>query len=444
MTKYIDLLREHQQESEKMKADKQKKNADGSVEMKHNPYINQHASNSTLIENMEVLLEEPEDVIGKPHEKSDSLIESMEALLEEQEDGVGQQTLLAETKTELNKSALGLDDNYSELEAKLPSAQDMPTLNLTSSDFNAESWLQHISLTLTAMFSSVQLDEIIHIDRLNEPLNMLFNRIQSSPKTIDLLEFEINKQPQDAIDTTHNTDLVQKSIMLMLYSIKVGSQLKLQPLELLPCAVAAMLHHLGMAMVPPAIRQKSDKLNDDEFDQIKQASQKALSYLQHHQIHHEHLVQAIAQASERFDGSGPQGTLGHGMAWIARLITLLSMFEALIHFRPYRQRLLPRDAIREIVKKHKKEFDPEMLKALIESISLYPVGTYIQLNTGEIGQVTNIHAKFPLRPIVYINMDKYGHAITERKIDLKTQPNLMIQKCMYEEGLQELTEGKIS
>ncbi|MDQ7001436.1 MAG: hypothetical protein Q9N02_01960, partial [Ghiorsea sp.] len=74
--------------------------------------------------------------------------------------------------------------------------------------------------------------------------------------------------------------------------------------------------------------------------------------------------------------------------------------------------------------------------ALIEAVSLYPVGTFVQLNTGEIGQVTMVHSKFPLRPMVYINMDSQGNAITVREIDLKLQPNLMIQKCMYEESLR--------
>jgi hypothetical protein len=46
-----------------------------------------------------------------------------------------------------------------------------------------------------------------------------------------------------------------------------------------------------------------------------------------------------------------------------------------------------------------------------------------------------VHSKFPLRPVVYINMDKHGNPITAREIDLKLQPNLMIQKCMYEESL---------
>ncbi|MDQ6968792.1 MAG: hypothetical protein Q9M14_08940, partial [Mariprofundaceae bacterium] len=106
-----------------------------------------------------------------------------------------------------------------------------------------------------------------------------------------------------------------------------------------------------------------------------------------------------------------------------------------------RARLLPRDAIREIVKHHKKSFDPMMLKALIESISLYPIGTYVQLNSGEIGMVIRIHPRLPLRPIVNIEMDIQGRDVPPRQVDLKAQPNLTVEKCMYKESLTDLKEG---
>ena len=413
MTKYIDLLREHQQEPEKKKAKKSKKKADKLNASQDNPYSAQKDSDEELLENME-------------------------ALLEEQEDQSTQETPEVENDLDFAQED-GLD-----IEQEKTQASHVPQPNITSEyGFAMKTWLLNMNQILLRMFTSVQNNEPINLSILDEQLSTLFDQVQTSPHVLNTLELEINAQLKSNADTHPHADLAQKSIMMMLYSIKVGMQLKLQLQELLPYVVAAMLQHLGMAMVPSSIRHKPKKLTRDESKQIKQAPQKAFEYLQAHNINHEQLILSITQSSERYDGSGPEGLEGHDIAWIARLVSLLSMFEALIHFRPYRQRLLPRDAIRDIVKEHKKEFDPEMLKALIESISLYPVGTFVQLNTGEIGQVKSVHVKFPLRPIVYINMDKYGNSITQREIDLKKQPNLMIQKCMYEESIQELTEEHV-
>ncbi|HID37447.1 MAG TPA: hypothetical protein EYP39_08775 [Ghiorsea sp.] len=426
MSKYIDLLREHQPETAKKNTKKKnktvgkkRKKTDVSTE---NPYQEQAVTDAEILDTMEALLEE-QDTGTSTH--TDEQFED-ELLAEETE----------QPKAESNPNPVEIHKTETSSQAK----QQKPALE-NAYGFDISAWLKRVEQTLASMFSSVHNDEAINIDILNEHLSILFDQIQTTPNTLDLLELEINKHTKNTMNTSHHADLVQKSVMMMLYSAKVGLQLKLQLQELLPHTVAAMLQHLGMATISENIRQKESSLSDDEINQIKQSGHTALGYLNNQHIQHEQLHLAIRDSSERYDGSGPKEQKGHDIAWIARLTSLLSMFEALIHFRPYRERLLPRDAIRNIVKHHKKEFDPEMLKALIESISLYPVGTYIQLNTGEIGQVINVHAKFPLRPTVYINMDKYGHAITERKIDLKKQPNLMIQQCMYEEGLEKVTQS---
>ncbi len=400
MTKYIDLLREHQPTSDNKEKKKKRKVKAKDLAPTLNPYRIEKDKGETAIENIDILLEEHEN--ETIHD--DIIVEEVEAQVDKK----------ISTQTSTNTDTYGL---------------------------NLASWLAHVEQSLTSIFTAVQNNESFNINILEEHLNTLFDQIHTSPKVTDVLELEINKRLQSRLDSHHHADLVQKSILMMLYTMKVGMQLNLQLQELLPHTIAAMLQHLGMAMVPEDLRQKTETLTDDEIQKIRHASQSALDFLDEHHIQHEQLRATITQSSERYDGSGPQGLTGHDISWVARLVSLLSMFEALIHLRPYRQRLLPRDAIRDIVKHHKKEFDPEMLKALIESISLYPVGTFVQLNTGEIGQVINIHNKFPLRPVVYINMDKYGHTITERKVDLKKQPNLMIQKCMYEEGLKDLAEA---
>ncbi len=304
--------------------------------------------------------------------------------------------------------------------------------------FHVSTWLLDISRNIQHIFQAAQQQKPSDVASLYTHLQKLFAQLEYNNDTLNALELEISRNIKTICATEASVnDLVQKSIMMMLYTIKISFQLKLEQQELIQHTLAAMLHHIGMTMVPDEIRKKVGKLSDEELKLIKQAPERAVAYLKSCHIDNETVLTAIAQASERYDGSGGTGLIGRKIAWPARIIGLLSMFESLIHLRPYRQRLLPRDAIRELVNKHKKSFDPVLLKALIESISLYPVGTFVQLNTGEIGQVITVHHKFPLRPVVHINMDKYGNIITKREINLKQQPNLMIKKCMYEESLEE-------
>ena len=410
MTKYFDLLRAHQQHKEHATTDDSIKVTETeNTNNQHNPYAQQSESHDSTLE---------------PAVTTELLDE---AILPEGE----QQTIQAQ---ELSIDALPSEEETTQVPVQQePKAKSAPT-NMSS--FSVAIWLQEVSQSLQTIFQAAEKQETTDLNILNTPLQNLMEQLEDNTKVLDALELEISRNIKQICNTDCSVnDLVEKSIMMMLYTIKISLRLQLQHHAIVEHATAAMLHHIGMAMVPDEVRHKVGKLTKDELALIRQAPENAVTYLKSCQVNHENILLAAEQAAERYDGSGPQGLSGHDIAWIARVVGLLSMFEALIHIRPYRPRLLPRDAIRELVNRHKKAFDPVLLKALIEAVSLYPVGTFVQLNTGEIGQVIMVHSKFPLRPVVYINMDSRGNPITAREIDLKQQPNLMIQKCMYEESL---------
>jgi len=395
MTKYFDLLRAHQQ-------NKGKRPEDPTSATPDNPYTS--ATQDLSAEAEGTLIDET----------GMTPVESVE-----------------------EDPAIDIDTLPSETTTQAPPA----TPDLNADDFTPEYWLQHISHILQSVFQDAQQEQATDISRLEKPLQQLMDQLQENPKILDALELEISRNLKQICNPELDVhDLVEKAIMMMLYAIKVCLRLQQTRDNMVHHAMAAMLHHIGMAMVPAEIRQKADKLTPNEVDMIRQAPKKAVAYLKACHVQQNDILLAAEQAAERYDGSGPQGLAGHDIAWVARLVGLLSMFEALIHIRPYRPRLLPRDAIRELVNHHKKAFDPVLLKALIEAVSLYPVGTFVQLNTGEIGQVIQVHDKFPLRPVVYVSMDKHGNPITPREIDLRQQPNLMIQKCMYQESLEQNDE----
>jgi len=319
-----------------------------------------------------------------------------------------------------------------------------PTAEPGQSPNNSEisSWLTVCIQQTAKLFQSASANEAADLHPLIHQLNTLLEHLDRDEKLIDVLELEISTREKQMSDIDADLGaLIQKSIMMMLYSIKVGQRLKLNRDELRSHILAAMTHHIGMAQIPGSIRNKKAKLTKDEIKEIRTAPKKSHDYLSSCGVTDAAILLAASQAPERFDGSGAQGLNGSEIAYSARMIGLISMFEALIHYRPYRNRLLPRDAIRELVNHHKKAFDPRLLKALIESISLYPVGTYVQLNSGDIGRVIQVNPRLPLRPLVRMMLDSYGDAINPRDIDLHKQPNLMVQRCMYEEGLQELKDA---
>jgi response regulator RpfG family c-di-GMP phosphodiesterase len=326
-----------------------------------------------------------------------------------------------------------------------PNIKDIHQTDASHTATPPNGWLSKCTQHTLDFFQHAQQKSPTSINALSSCIEELLSSLQngSEQNIIDALELNIAQRVQQ-IRHIHEDlgSLVQKSIMMMLYTIKVGRRLKLRDNELHEHILAAMLHHIGMAQISSELRHKKERLSQSEFETIRQAPQYGETFLKECGITNSCILQAVAESSERYDGSGPKGLSGSEIPWSARLTGVISMFEALIHYRPYRTRLLPRDAIREIVKNHKKSFDPDMLKALIESISLYPIGTYVELNTGEIGLVVRVHPRLPLRPVVDVRMDTQGNPIPPRQVDLKERPNIVVEKCMYEEALEHLGEDK--
>ncbi len=403
MTKHIDLLRAHQQKKSAADSDA----ATVQSTPVNNPYSLRATTNQVSPNEYGSMKEEiPNEATALEKQQPEQVISHQNTM---------EETLVSHSSI-----------------AESASQEDAPKA------FNVTIWLLRISKRIIAIFQAAQQHKTSNVSAISEDLQVLLNQFETSGNMLDILELEISRNIKDICNTDSNINgLVQKSVMMMLYTLKVGLRLKLEHHELIQHTVAAMLHHIGMATIPVETRHKVEKLSEDELNLIKHSSHRTVEYLKSCQVNNEQILTTITQASERYDGSGSSGLKGREIAWSARMLGLLSMFEALIHFRHYRPRLLPRDAIRELVNHHKKSFDPVILKALIESISLYPVGTFVQLNTGEIGRVLTVQSKFPLRPIVQINMDKHGNIITKRIINLKKQPNLLITKCMYEENLAE-------
>jgi len=298
-------------------------------------------------------------------------------------------------------------------------------------------WMSQCILLVLAIFRAANRGEPARIDRLAEHIRVLVHSLAKKPENVNLLELGVSRGGQAIRGMDRDLgDLVEKSITMMLYAVKTGLHFRLNESGLKTLILAAMLHHIGMARVSAITRHKPEKLNAVEREHIGLAPKQGAAYLLSCGVRDQRILTAASQARERFDGSGgPEGLKGAEISRTARIVGLLSMFEALIHFRAYHRRLLPRDAIRELIVHHKAAFDPAMLKGLIESVSLYPVGTYVQLNSGDIGQVIRVHRRLPLRPVVRLLLDRHGNSIEPRNINLQTQSNLIVERCMYMEDL---------
>lgn len=130
----------------------------------------------------------------------------------------------------------------------------------------------------------------------------------------------------------------------------------------------ALMHDCGKVGVPDAVLKKPAKLTDDEFRLIQ-----AHATVGNHLLTHFTSIPDISDGAhyhhERFDGSGyPEGLKGEEIPYVARIICIADAVDAMSTNRCYRDRLSEQELIDELEDHAGKQFDPEMVPAMIELI----------------------------------------------------------------------------
>jgi HD-GYP domain-containing protein (c-di-GMP phosphodiesterase class II) len=134
----------------------------------------------------------------------------------------------------------------------------------------------------------------------------------------------------------------------------------------------ALLHDIGKMGVPDRILQKPGKLDDEEWDLMRQHPLYAelwlrpISYLRP-------ALDIPLYHHERWDGSGyPKGLKGTGIPLAARIFAVIDVWDALRSDRPYRKAWSKEKVIEHIKAETGKHFDPEVVTQFVKMIESNP------------------------------------------------------------------------
>ncbi|GEM_PF-507545 len=278
-------------------------------------------------------------------------------------------------------------------------------------------------------------------------LENIFNRIERG-EDIDLNSIlstikrviDDLKTSDTLIALTNRTDnynyLYSHSVNGCILAIKIGIGLGYEMPKLIDLGVSALLRDVGMVDVSSLVKQIR-RLTEEEYSRVKKHVVQSAIILDEIKGIEKHILDAIRQHHERIDGKGyPAGLSNGDISEDARIIGIVDTYEALVHPRSYRDKITPDNAMKTITNLSGVSFDPYIIKVFINELSFYPVNSYVQLSTDEIGLVTNIHKGSPTTPVVKVLFSQSGQPIKDdRVIDLKKDPGIFVKKILWEEEI---------
>ena len=222
--------------------------------------------------------------------------------------------------------------------------------------------------------------------------------------------------------------LVNNAVNVAIVSVKIAEALRYESVKLEKVALAGLLHDLGMFVLPDALVYKTGTLTEEELQSVREHPQHGARLLKGVGEDYPWVGRVILQEHERRDGSGyPHRLIGDRIDEMAFVIGLADVFDALISSRPNRGGVSPHRAICTLLANGKTMFPYHILKALVDQLSVYPLGTTVRLNTGETGVVFQLNRQYPMRPILQVSQQVASiHAPASKMVDLRTETSLHI------------------
>lgn len=290
----------------------------------------------------------------------------------------------------------------------------------------SEETRQQAQRAVRDIFADVQRCRRVDISTAKDVVNGFVDELLANPKVIVNLT---DVRSYDDYTFGH-------SVNVCVLSLLTGISLGYNEIQLRNLGVGALLHDLGKTQVDKKILQKPGPLSEAEFTAMKEHTCYGFEILRSEQELSLLSAHVALQHHERVDGSGyPRAMCGGEIHEYARITAVADVYDAMTSDRQYRKALHTSEVVQKIISYIGKQFDPEITRAFLGNIAVYPIGSIVTLSTREVAIVVDNHKNNPMNPVVRVILDEYGNRIpAEREIDLAKGGSVRITTLLNQES----------
>ena len=235
---------------------------------------------------------------------------------------------------------------------------------------------------------------------------------------------QISFDPAQALLLTtvksHDEYTYHHMINVCILSLGLGHAIGLEREALLNLGIGALLHDVGKVKVPQEILQTEGPLDEEQWRLIQRhpVDGTGLILFTSRDLYHP-AATVVLEHHAAYDASGYPSLRGRRQPTLAaRLVSVADCFDAVTSARPYRKAEERRQALSLLQAGAGKGFDPRVVRAFVRMMGLFPIGSMVELETGEVGIVVRNHEKMLAHPVVKQLLDRNGSPCDPEEIDL--------------------------
>lgn len=222
---------------------------------------------------------------------------------------------------------------------------------------------------------------------------------------------------------TEKDYLYHHSIAVGLLSFAIGKKMNLSSGEAVQLGVAGALIDCGMTRVSPTIVNKTHRLTDNDFIEIRKHPIYSYQMVKDSPLLRTEIKLAIFQHHERLDGSGyPQAHKDKKISPYAQILSVADVFHARTSDRIYRAKESPYKVLESFRNSYEK-FDLKVINALYDIVGNLSIGTKVELSDGKFGMIIYPNPDEIFRPTVKLEEN-------DTIIDLRKSRELTINRIV--------------
>lgn len=269
---------------------------------------------------------------------------------------------------------------------------------------------------IRAVLEDLRVEGKLDADRLTAATADMTATIQRNPDVVILLHRLHQKGSYE----------LRRAMDSSILMITFGRSFEFAKERLEVLGLAGMLLDVGKIRIPDDVLHKTGMLTPDEYQLMKS-----------HVMHSVELVRSangrlpseveeiILQHHERQDGNGyPQGLKGSDISVDGAIAAIVDSFSALTSERCFAEPMSPSSALNHLHEMRGQSFQDGLVEQFIQCIGVYPVGSAVELNTGEIGIVMTQNPVRRLQPNVMLVLDRNRKQLPHPQLilDLAKEP----------------------
>jgi putative nucleotidyltransferase with HDIG domain len=239
----------------------------------------------------------------------------------------------------------------------------------------------------------------------------------------DALVWFSNLKNRDEYTAIHSLNVCMLAVTLATY---VGNDVR----AIKEMGIGALLHDIGKIKIPLEVLNKPGKLTSEEYTLMKKHPEYGVEILKNSPDLTPASIEIVRDHHERLNGSGyPSGRRGAEISYYSQIVAIADVYDAMTSDRVYQKGRSPSEALK-LMLSFEGDFNDELLRQFADYLGDYPVGTLVELNTGEVGFVIPSGERQE-KPTVLLVLDyKKRRYFPQRVRDLMRFPKFFVNRML--------------